>query len=66
MIDYISTLICLQSIVNEETKNITLIEIVEQFNVQTVSISNQNQSIFLKDFELVSLWRRKNKDQPGK
>lgn len=31
MIDHISTIICLQSIVDEEAKNITLVEIIEQF-----------------------------------
>ena len=63
MIDHISTLICLQSIVNEETKNITLVEIIEQFNVDSVLLSKEEQSIILKNFELVSFWRRKNEDQ---
>lgn len=64
MIDHISTLICLYSIVNEETKNITLVEIIEQFNVERSLLPNDNQSIFLKDFELVSFWGRKSQDQP--
>ena len=65
MIDHISTLICLQSLVNEETKNITLVEIIEQFNIATILLSHENQSIILKDFELVSFWSRKSKDQPS-
>ncbi|MFP4120823.1 hypothetical protein [Coleofasciculus sp.] len=65
MINHISTLICLKSIVNEETKNITLVEIIEQFNIDNISSSNENQSIILPDFELVSFWGRKSKDEPS-
>jgi hypothetical protein len=65
MIDHISTLICLQSIVNEETKNITLVEIIEEFNVDSVLLSNEEGAIVLKNFELVSFWRRKYKANPS-
>jgi len=65
MINHISTLICLQSIVNEQTQNITLVEIIEQFNIDNISSYNENQSIILPDFELVSFWGRKTKDQPS-
>lgn len=63
MIDFVWAVICSKSIIDDQTKNISLIDVVEQINIsRTVELPI---SIALP-IEVVSLWSRTNLDQPAR
>ena len=64
MIEHIATLTCLHSIVSNETGNLTLIEIIEEFSIEKSIFLDSGNTVNLGNFEVVSLWRRTKLFQP--
>lgn len=65
MIEHIWTVICSRSIINKETNNITLFEVLEQLNLMEPPLPLPEGTIggIPIIFEVVTLWNRSN-DEP--
>lgn len=62
MLEHIWTVLCSKSLVDQETQNITLFEVLEQVNVPKEFFSSKKE-VVLPNFEVVSLWGRANVDK---
>ena len=66
MIAHIWTVLCSQSIINENTKNISLIEVLEQVTIAGPLPSAEQENSIPMTFEIVSLWSRGADNQPSR
>jgi hypothetical protein len=66
MITHIWTVLCSQSIVNENTKNISLIEVLEQLNIVGLAPPAEQENTIPITFDVVSLWSREADNQPSR
>ena len=58
MIKHIWTVICRKSTVDQESNNISLIEVVEQVTISGKQKSDSTEILVPMDFEIISLWSR--------
>jgi hypothetical protein len=64
MIDHIWTVICNNVVIDRETNNLSIINVLEQINIPEEAI--QQTEILPITVELVSLWVRSDLSKPGK
>ncbi len=57
MISHVWTVICSRSVIDEESKNISLMDIVEQVTISAES-AKQKETLLPLPFEVVTLWAR--------
>ncbi|MCB9637393.1 MAG: hypothetical protein H6728_10345 [Myxococcales bacterium] len=63
MISHVWTVICSRSVIDEDTKNISLMDVVEQVTIDAES-AKQKDVLLPLPFEVVTLWSRE--DEAGK
>ena len=64
MIRHIWSVPCSLCITNDQTKNLTLIEVLEQLNIQANSLPEGVEGGIAVTFDVASLWVREPIDQP--
>jgi hypothetical protein len=63
MIDHIWTVICSDVVIDRDTNNVSIINVLEQLNIPEEAIQDEGLPIGI---EIVSLWIRKNLNKPSK
>lgn len=66
MITHVWSVLCLQSIINEHTKNISLIEVLEQLTITGPPLPEGQEGAVPITFDVVSLWTREPDSQPAR
>jgi hypothetical protein len=64
MIEHIWTVICQSSIIDKDTNNISLINILEQLTLTPPKI-DEGKGAILGNFEIVTFWSRTNLEKPA-
>jgi len=67
MIKHIWSVLCQQSIVNRDSNNISLIEVIEQLSIEGRVIESESEKpkLLPLSFNIVSMWIRENLDEPA-
>ena len=63
MIEHVWTVLCRSSVVDNETKRMSLLDVVEEIHI---SERPQPKGVVRGPFQIVSLWARRNFSKPGK
>jgi len=66
MINHIWSVLCLHSIINESTRNVSLIEAIEQITITEPSLPKGEEGRLPISFDLVSLWSRESNSQASR
>lgn len=67
MIKHVWSVLCQQSIINRDSNNISLIEVIEQLSIEGRLIDSKDEKpkLLPLSFNIVSMWIRKNLDEPA-
>jgi hypothetical protein len=65
MIEHVWTVLCARSVIDQETNNISLFEVLEQLNLQ-MSPPSADAFTVPMSFEVVTLWSRGSDGQPAR
>ncbi len=57
-IKYLAGHVCLHTIIDKDSNNISLIEIIDQINIETSGTDANKTEYGLIDFEVVTIWER--------
>ncbi|MGB8983458.1 MAG: hypothetical protein WCC12_16420 [Anaerolineales bacterium] len=63
MIEHIWSVICSRSVIDAETNNVSIQDVIEQINI---SAEPKKDGLLPFPFELITLWGRKESDKPSK
>jgi hypothetical protein len=67
MINHIWTVICSKSIIDRESNNISLSNVLEQINItRSAEFEEGKAGLIPINYELVTLWMREREDQPDR
>ncbi len=66
MIDHVWTVLCSRSLVDVESQNISLLEVVDEISLAPELLAENKEVSLPIRLELVTCWRRSQLDQPGK
>ena len=64
MIEHVWTVLCARSIVDQSSNNISLLDVIEQINVQAPPLQVGQEGLLPIHGELVTLWTRSVDNQP--
>lgn len=64
MIEHVWTVLCARSIIDQSSNNISLLDIIEQINVQAPPLQEGQEGMLPIHGELVTLWTRSAENQP--
>lgn len=67
MIDHVWTVVCSKSVVDQESNNITLMDVVEQINAAVAvppEAGGEQPTVLPFNFEVVTLWSRADLETP--
>lgn len=64
MIEHVWSVLCTRSLIDRETNNISLIDVVEQMTINAPPPPEGAEGLAPLQFELVSLWSRRHDDKP--
>lgn len=65
MIRHMWTVLCMRSVIDVDTNNISLFDVVEELQLQRLEGAAGGKSALPVDMHLVSLWGREPKEQPA-
>lgn len=65
MIDHIWTVVCRQSVIDRDSKNLSLFNVLEQITIQGEA-NTEERTVIPMDLEVVSLWSRSDYNVPAK
>ncbi len=66
MIQHVWSVLCTKSVVDKETNNISLIEVLEQVSVVGPPVPERERGVIPINCELVTLWSRSRDNQPAR
>lgn len=66
MVEHMWTVLCSRSLVDIESQNISLLEVVDEITLPADAFANKPTMNLSLQMELVTCWRRSNLSQPGK
>jgi hypothetical protein len=66
MIEHIWTVLCSQSVVDKDTNNISLFNVMEQLVITGPPVPEGQVGLIPLNLEVVSLWNRANETQPNR
>lgn len=64
MIDHVWSVFCTRAVIDRETNNISLLEVIEQLTIHETPPAEGNEAVVPGSFELVTLWTRRRDDEP--
>jgi hypothetical protein len=65
MIRHVWSVLCLKSVIDKDTNNITLVDVLEQLNVVISPVpSPQGRAVLPVEYELISFFTREGDNQP--
>lgn len=65
MLRHIWSVLCLKSVIDKDTNNITLVEVLEQLNLVVPPLPPQERNILPVEYEIVSFFTRETDNQPS-